>query len=58
MLDFPKDPSVVYLELHGSSVYLHEPAVDLYARVREELRRAACSVADTRSVLKRFVGQL
>ncbi|MGW5053938.1 helix-turn-helix domain-containing protein [Actinokineospora sp. NPDC004072] len=57
MLEFPRDPALVYLELQGSSVFLHEPASVVYADVREELRRNACSVAATRTALTRFVNR-
>ncbi|MGW5051400.1 helix-turn-helix domain-containing protein [Actinokineospora sp. NPDC004072] len=58
MLDFPKDPPIVYLELHHSSVYLHEPTAHHYTRQREQLRRTARTVADTRKLLQAFIGQV
>ncbi|GGS55003.1 hypothetical protein GCM10010171_57700 [Actinokineospora fastidiosa] len=51
MLEFPRDPSLIDLELQRSSVFPRELASEVCADVREELRRTACSVAATRAGL-------
>lgn len=54
MLGFPKDPPIVHVELHGSSVFLHDSETAAYERQSRQLRRVACSVAETKDILTRM----
>ncbi|WP_424183385.1 helix-turn-helix domain-containing protein [Actinokineospora sp. G85] len=54
MLEFPQAPPVLYVELHRSSVYLHDSEVDIYQDVLAELGQLAFSSAESRSIIKRL----
>ena len=54
LLDFPDAPPVLHVELHGSSVYLHDDEVRSYGNMRAMLDRMALSSAESRSMIEQI----
>lgn len=56
ILDFPEDPSVVYIEGHASQLFYEEPEeVDRYNLLYDYVQSSALSVDDSRVFLRNFV---
>lgn len=58
MLEFPQAPSVLYVELQRSGVFLHGAEVEVYEAVRSQLHRVALSGAESRSMLRGLMERL
>ncbi len=54
LLDFPDTTPVLYVELYGSGVYLHDSEVHGYEKMRSMLDQRALSSAESRSMVKRL----
>ncbi|EWC58530.1 putative DNA-binding protein [Actinokineospora spheciospongiae] len=54
LMHFPDAPPVLNVELHGSSVYLHDDEVDSYENMRSALDRLALSTAESRSMIEQL----
>ncbi|PWW52274.1 helix-turn-helix domain-containing protein [Actinokineospora spheciospongiae] len=54
LLDFPEAAPVLHVELHGSSIYLHDSEVHGYENMRLILDRLALSSAESRSMIERL----
>ncbi|MCG8914198.1 Scr1 family TA system antitoxin-like transcriptional regulator [Actinokineospora sp. PR83] len=54
LLHFADAPPVLHVELHGSSVYLHDDEVDSYVNMRSTLDRLALSTAESRSMIEQI----
>jgi len=54
LLHFSDAPPVLYVELNGSSVYLHDDEVHSYENMRSELDRLALSSAESRSMIEQL----
>ena len=60
ILDFPSDPSIVYVEQAGGSALLAEEAeqITLYETVLDHVQAAALSVEDSRAWMEHRIAQL
>ncbi|OLR90750.1 hypothetical protein BJP25_29605 [Actinokineospora bangkokensis] len=58
LLHFAEALPILYVELYGSSVYLHEDEVLSYENMRSTLDRMALSTADSRAAIERLLGRL
>ncbi|WP_052021026.1 helix-turn-helix domain-containing protein [Actinokineospora spheciospongiae] len=54
LLHFSESAPILYVELYGSSVYLHDTEVHAYESMRSALDRVALSGAESRSMIERL----
>lgn len=58
LLEFSGEPPMVYVDLQRGGLFLHQPAVHAYSALHSELKAAACSVAESRSLFEQLAGRL